>query len=794
MWKFRVNLARPAACGLIALLVLSRSGVVCGGDVRPQDVIGSIARGRSFLLRSQRPDGSWDVTIRKESQAIAITSFVLQGLISTGMSPSDPEISRGLDWLRDPKRNPKRTHEIALMIEAFAAARDGDRDHALLADLVRRLESSEVHGANDGSWSFAGGQEGTPESGTAHFAALALFEAQELGVSIDPRHWKAAREHWLGRQNPDGGWGSSRSSGGITAAGIAYVAVTSDLLRDGEPEVDSDGRPLCCLELQRDEAIERACRWLGNNFTVSHNPNRDSTGWLYYLYGLERVGRLTGQRFFTNARGTKRDWYREGCEALLLRQDQLTGSWTGTPEVLEDEPVLATSYALHFLSRGLAPVLINKLDLGNSPGEQTSAEWDQHPHDVKNLMQFITARPHWPRQLSWQSLELSNAGVSDLLQAPIAFLHGSAAPQLGPPEIETLRAYLHQGGFLFAVRGCGSSGFDEGFRDLVRRLDLSSGVTLRRLEGSHPVYRSEYPLIDPATGNSLVELWGVEADCRTCIIYAPEDCSCLWDKWTSYPRPHRLPATAEQIARAMQVGANVVAYVTGREPVNKLEQLERAAPPAGPETPSRDVLQIARVRHTGDWDAAPNALRNLLTGLNKVAGVPVADSVANVSLGDRDLFRFPILAMHGRSHFTLKPDEVANLRRYLEQGGFLFADACCSSAPFDASFRRLMTELFPRETLRRISLKHEVFSTRIAFDLQKVQRHEPPGADSPEGEIRSAEPFLEGLEIDGRLVVIYSRDDLSCALSGRALTACPGYTQESAIQIGINVILYGLRE
>ena len=780
--------------GPTVFLLIALHAAALSAEIRERDVTASISRGRAFLLRSQRPDGSWDVTVRKESQAVAITSFVLQALLNSGMTPADPEIARGLDWLRDPKRDPKRTHEIALMIEAFAAAKDGERDRTRMADLVRRLESSDVRGANDGSWSFAGAQEGTAESGTAQFAALALFEAQELGVPVDPAHWKAAREHWLGRQNPDGGWGGSRSSGGITAAGIAYVAVTSDLLRDGEPEVDSDGRPLCCGEPQRDEAIDRACRWLGNNFTVRHNPNRDSAGWLYYLYGLERVGRLTGQRFFVNARGTKRDWYREGCEALLLRQDQLTGSWTGTPEVLEDEPVLATSYALHFLSRGLAPVIINKLDLGTSPGEPTTAEWNQHPHDVKNLMQFMTSRPHWPRQLSWQSLDLSNASVSDLLQAPIAFLHGSAAPQLGPSEIETLRDYLHRGGFLFAVRGCGSMAFDEGFRDLVRRLEPSSGVTLRRLEGSHPVYRSEYPLVDPATGNPLVELWGVEADCRTCILYAPDDCSCLWDRWTSSTRPHRLPATAEQIERAMQIGSNVVAYVTGREPVNRLEQLERAAPPAGPETPARDVLQIARVRHTGDWDAAPNALRNLLTGLNKVAGVPVADSVANVSLGDRDLFRFPILAMHGRSNFTLKSGEVAQLRRYLEQGGFLFADACCSSAPFDASFRRLMTELFPRETLRRIPLKHEVFSTRIAFDLQKVQRHETAGAETPEGEIRSEEPFLEGLEIDGRLVVIYSQDDLSCALSGRALAACPGYTQESAIQIGINVILYGLRE
>ena len=54
---------------------------------------------------------------------------------------------------------------------------------------------------------------------------------------------------------------------------------------------------------------------------------------LYYLYGLERVGRLTARRFiplFPTKPGQpdRADWYREGAEHLVRSQDPLSGFWT----------------------------------------------------------------------------------------------------------------------------------------------------------------------------------------------------------------------------------------------------------------------------------------------------------------------------------------------------------------------------------------------------------------------------------------------------------------------------------
>ena len=68
--------------------------------------------------------------------------------------------------------------------------------------------------------------------------------------------------------------------------------------------------------------------------------------------------------------------------------------------------------------------------------------------------------------------------------------------------------------------------------------------------------------------------------------------------------------------------------------------------------------------------------------------------------------------------------------------------------------------------------------------------------DNPKGalaaQVREVEPFLEGIEIDGRFVVLYSKYDVSCALQRQSSVTCSGYLHEDAIKLGVNIILYAL--
>jgi hypothetical protein len=134
------------------------------------------------------------------------------------------------------------------------------------------------------------------------------------------------------------------------------------------------------------------------------------------------------------------------------------------------------------------------------------------------------------------------------------------------------------------------------------------------------------------------------------------------------------------------------------------------------------------------------------------------------------------------------------LREYLSRGRLLMADACCGAKPFDRSFRDFMQDLFPGRKLERIPIEHELFTSADFHNLQEVKRRVTVSADNAaiEGGVVSGPPFLEGIKIDGRYVVIYSKFDISCALERQASIACSGYVTDDAVRLSVNIFLYSI--
>ena len=175
---------------------------------------------------------------------------------------------------------------------------------------------------------------------------------------------------------------------------------------------------------------------MARNFEVGENFGAGQQWKFYYLYGLERVGRLAGIRFF----GTH-DWYRLGAEELVHSQDRFGGFWQGALMEHNDPPVLATSFAILFLAKGRAPVLINKLR------HFPTSDWNNDPDDVRNLVDHVSR--DWKSLLTWQIVDPASASVQDLLQAPILFFNGHRVPEFNAAARDNIRAYVEQGGFLF---------------------------------------------------------------------------------------------------------------------------------------------------------------------------------------------------------------------------------------------------------------------------------------------------------------------------------------------------------
>jgi hypothetical protein len=398
--------------------------------------------------------------------------------------------------------------------------------------------------------------------------------------------------------------------------------------------------------------------------------------------------------------------------------------------------------------------------------------------------------------LAWQVFDARRAGdistqqrvdelAAELLQSPVAYVSGKEAPRFKDGEEKLLREYLENGGFLLAEACCGSKKFHDGFKSLIedRVFNRPGDPKLTKLPGSHPVYTASGKFqSDP----NKYPLYGVEMGCKTIVIYSPQGLSCYWD--ANYARDGKGKEVFE-------LGANIIAYATGLEPPRpRLTQMEVMKDEKDRNVP-RGFLKVAQVRHSGDSRPAPQAMPNLMLEMRKL-GVDVAiQAEPDLALNSEALTDFRFLYMHGRRDFELAKAEQDQLRFHLETGGLLFADACCGSKQFDTAFRRMIKGLWPDKALEPIPLKDELFSKELNGEQITEVKCRREGADGRLAgpDFRSVAPQLEGIKINGRWAVIYSRYDIGCALEKHQSTDCLGHDHASAVLLGKAAVLYALR-
>lgn len=750
-------------------------------EVKAEDVQKSIDYAVGYLRKQQRDDGTWVDLLPVQG---GVTGLCTLSLLTAGVPVADPAVQKALAQVR--KIDGKMTYVVALQTMVLCLA-EPEKDLLLIRRNVAYLESIQKRdAASGGSWGYSGA-DGRGDNSNAQFALLALHEAERVGVSTSEKTWRLARDYWKRTQTAEGGWGylpGDSPSGSMTCAGIASMIMASEKLDPGDARVVGNHIE-CCGAQKPNEPVERGLQWMEQHFSVRNNPGDPRGHLLYYLYGMERVGRMTNRRLIG-----QRDWYREAAEVLVRAQlAQLRDHWIGMGAG-EQNPVIGTSFALLFLSKGRRPVLVAKLS--HEPDE----DWNRHREDLANLTTYCERK--WKRELTWQVIPLKRATADDLIQAPVLFLSGSRSPGFNEQDAKTLREYLDAGGFLFAENACGSVEFDKAFRTLMEQVfherdDRGTPLHgLRLLPADHSVWTAEEP-VDP---KYLRELHGIDVGCRTSVIYCPDNLGCYWDL-DRLGRKTTHSATVEDEIRAVRsIGINVMAYATNREIKFKLEVPQIVRDDGKRDTVERARLALAEIKHGGGSGVAPAALVNLLKQLALETGMRVSIEKREVSLTQEALFDYHLAFMHGRQAFTLSAAERAQLRLFVERGGLVFADSVCSSEAFTASFRKEMEAIFPETPLRPIPEKHAMFTPEFGgFDLSSVTLRDPRRSNGGAlgADVLHVTPELEGVQLGGRYVVIFSKYDLSCALERQNALECTGYAREDAAKIGINVVLFSLR-
>ncbi len=744
----------------------------------PANVSAAIEKCISFLIAEQMKDGdrkgSWTGYLE---YGTGQTSLVTLALLSAGKNAKSPEISRALTYIRANK--PKKTYEAALRVMVLCAAEPA-RD---LNEIKRDVEWLIEKQSSDGGWGY-GDTMGDGDESNSQFAVLALWEASKLGIILDPKLEERfnttipkCEAYWIKNIRGDG-WGYRQGApiGSMTCAGIASMIILQDTSAGTAASAKND-RIQCCGTQTGDFNLDTPIQWLASNFAVNRNPN--SSGYtLYYLYALERVGRLTGQRFIG-----AHDWYREGVEFLL--QTQTVG---GSFQDGQTDSVASSAMALLFLSKGKRQVVIGHLQFGNDN------DWQHHRRSVQNLTGHI--EKVWKRELAWQTIRLEQANLASLLETPILFISGSREFRLNDPQRNLLKDYVEQNGFIIAEacngEGCKGEEFDRSFRSEMEKI---FDKPLQKLPPTHPIWTAE-ARVDPNALPKDFWLYGLDACCRTSVIYSPISLSCRWE----LARPFGIamkhaPTVDADIQNAVKLGVNVAAYATGRELKDKLDAVQIIQPQKNRQPLERGSLAIGKIMHSGGADDTPKAVSNLLEIYHKETQAIVESKTPMVSLISDEVQKYPTLYIHGRNKFAFSDEEAKGLRKHFETGGFVMGDAICASTDFSESVRREFAKALPESFWRIVDPKNPLMQRNSFgnFDLGTVSLVDP---SNPSSELRQAKregpAEIHALEWKGRIVMLFSPNDLSCALESKHSMQCRGYVRADAFRIGINMILFGL--
>jgi len=191
---------------------------------------------------------------------------------------------------------------------------------------------------------------------------------------------------------------------------------------------------------------------------------------------------------------------------------------------------------------------------------------------------------------------------------------------------------------------------------------------------------------------------------------------------------------------------------------------------------------IGRLKYHGggDWYNDPSTIPNLLGFLGKNTDIPVGKDEKKVQIMDEDLFSIPVLFMTGHGKIQFSDEEAQRLRKYLTNGGFLYAD---DDYGMDKYFRQQIQKVFPDKELVELPNSHPIYHIHFNFEsgLPKIHEHDPgPGRGY-------------GIFHEGRMVVYYTfNTNISDGWVDPQVHGDPPEVRTLALQMGTNIMVYAL--
>jgi len=194
------------------------------------------------------------------------------------------------------------------------------------------------------------------------------------------------------------------------------------------------------------------------------------------------------------------------------------------------------------------------------------------------------------------------------------------------------------------------------------------------------------------------------------------------------------------------------------------------------------AFQVVRLKYSGggDWYNDQSSEVNLLNFVKAHTNIQVKAEYKFVDIASDEMFSYPFLFMTGHGNIVFSQSEADRLRKYLENGGFLYVD---DDYGLDKAFRREIKKVFSDKELVELPFNYGMYHILYDFPSGPPKTHEHDGK-APQG---------FGIFIDNRLAVYYTYE--SNPADGWAdpeVHNDPPEKREEALKFGANMVVWVL--
>ena len=190
---------------------------------------------------------------------------------------------------------------------------------------------------------------------------------------------------------------------------------------------------------------------------------------------------------------------------------------------------------------------------------------------------------------------------------------------------------------------------------------------------------------------------------------------------------------------------------------------------------------------SGDWNVDERMPANILTSLIDYTQMRVDPNERVLALADPQMLGAPFCYLSGHKLVEFNRDERRNFESYVRNGGFVFVDDCNHDIDglFARSFEAEMAQIFGSSALRKLPKRHPIYSSFFQFDGPPATAMELNGWGDD-----LVHDYLKGIEINGRLGVLYSNKDYGCEWDYDWRNK--RWLAEDNTKFSVNIVVYAL--